>query len=178
MSTDPYVPVLADDEPRNEPNLAPGVHLPPAESWRADRVGEVGAEGESGALLGNTGPNIGYAMTLATRRADGFVLVPGEHRADAIAVVAEIAMKRAASFGRAPTGPDVDLAIAYLGLAGDAPEVLAWRPALLHGAGHHWLERRRAVGAVPEEILHRTQAEAAAATAEVRAALAAAAGEH
>jgi hypothetical protein len=117
-------------------------------------------------------------MTIATRRADGFVLVPGEHRADAIAVVAEIAMKRAASFGRAPTGPDVDLAIGYLGLEGDAPEVLAWRPALLHGAGHHWLERRRAVGAVPEEILHRTQAEAAAATAEVRAALAAAAGEH
>ena len=75
MPTDPYVPVLADDEPRNETNLAPGVHIPPAEPWRADRVGEVGADGATGALLGNTGPNVGYAMTLATRRADGFVAI-------------------------------------------------------------------------------------------------------
>ena len=38
---------------------------------------------------------------------------------DAIAVVAELAMKRAATFGRAPTILDVDFAIELLGYAGD-----------------------------------------------------------
>jgi hypothetical protein len=175
MPTDPYVPPTAADAPRQEPNLAPGVHIPAAEPWRPTRPGEVGPEGESGALLGNTGPNVGYAMTLARRSRSRLQLAPGEHLEDAVAVVAEIAMKRAASFGRAPTGQDVQLAIDYLGYEGTDPGVLAWRPALVHGAGHHWLSRRRAVGAVPAEVLHRPLAAAAAATDEVRRALAAAA---
>lgn len=175
MPTDPYVPTSADEAPRQEPNLAPGVHIPAAEPWRPTRPGEVGPDGEAGALLGNTGPNVGYAMSLARRARARWHLAPGEHAEDAVAVVAEIAMKRAASFGRAPTGQDVQLAVDYLGYEGSEPSVLAWRPTLVHGAGHHWLARRRAVGAVPSEALHQPLAAAAAATDEVRVALAAAA---
>ena len=43
MPTDPFVPPNLDDEPRQEPNLAPGVHMPPAKSWRADRPGDLEA---------------------------------------------------------------------------------------------------------------------------------------
>ena len=33
MATDPFVAPTLDDTPRQEPNLAPGVHVPPARGW-------------------------------------------------------------------------------------------------------------------------------------------------
>ena len=178
MPMDPFVSIQSGDKPRNKANLAPGVTLPAARSWRANRPGEVGPAGEQGGVFGNTGPNIGYAMSLARRAAERIILLPGEHLGDALAIIGEIAMKRAASFGRAPTSPDVELAIGYLDFEGSSLDVRDWRPALVHGAGHHWLSRRRAVAAVSEEILHLPFEEALARVREVRSALAAVAISH
>ena len=115
MPTDPFVSPELDDQPRQETNLAPGVHLPAARAWRADRPGDLVAGQPTGSLLGRPGPNVGYAYTLAQRARDRLRLGPFEHADDAVAVIAEIAGKRAALFGRAPVIGDVDLVVALLG---------------------------------------------------------------
>jgi hypothetical protein len=74
LPTDPFVPERLEDEPRQEPNLPPGVKMPPARSWVADRPGDIPAGWPSGKLLGSPGPNIGYALTLANRARDRFAL--------------------------------------------------------------------------------------------------------
>src|SRR5262249_58709872 len=125
---DPCVPERVEDEPRQEPNLPPGVKMPPARSWVANRPGDIPAGWPSGKLLGSPGPNVGYALTLANRARDRIVLASHEHAEDAIAVVAEIAMRRAALFGRAPVMPDVEFGMQILGYRGDAaPDVVDLR---------------------------------------------------
>ena len=99
MAADPFVAPTLDDVPRQEPNLAPGVHMPPARPWVPDRPGDAVSYGQPhGPLFGDPGPNIGYALTLAHRLHDRLHLAPAEHLDDAIAVVSELAMKRAASY--------------------------------------------------------------------------------
>jgi len=76
MPTDPYVPSEIGDRPRQQQNLPPGLALPPARDWRADRPGDLEAASgasvpESGALMGRPGPNIGYAYTLADSTTSG-----------------------------------------------------------------------------------------------------------
>jgi hypothetical protein len=172
MPTDPYVPNDIDSDPRQLPNLAPGVHLPPAGSWRADRPGDLVAGQPHGEMLGSPGPDVGYARLLVERRRDHFVISPTEPRDDAEAVVAELAMKRAASFGRAPVTTDVDIAMELLGYAGDVPlETPAWRLHLVHEAAHDYAKRRRIVDSVPVEVLRLPSAQVAAAMAGVRSAL-------
>jgi hypothetical protein len=154
MPTDPFVAPELDDRPRQEPNLAPGVHLPAARGWRADRPGDLVAGQPTGTLLGRPGPNVGYAVTLAGRLRDSIQLAPHEHAADALAVVAELAMKRSASYGRAPVMPDVEVAAALLGYRGDVDDDFAeWRSAALHGADHDYGVRRAVVDAVPDGVL-------------------------
>jgi hypothetical protein len=154
MPTDPFVAPELGDLPRQEPNLAPGVHMPAAHSWRADRPGDLVAGQPTGTLLGRPGPNVGYAVTLAARLRDSVQLAPHEHAADALAVIAELAMKRAASFGRAPTMPDVEIAASLLGYQGDADDGFAeWRAGALHGADHEYEVRRAVVDAVPDAVL-------------------------
>ena len=71
-----------DDRPRQQQNLPPGVALPPARRWRADRPGDlVGpAQPRRARCSAGPGPNVGYAYTLAERvRATGFELAPHEH---------------------------------------------------------------------------------------------------
>ena len=41
MPTDPFVAPTVDEEPRQEPNLAPGVQMPPSKAWRADRPADL-----------------------------------------------------------------------------------------------------------------------------------------
>ena len=74
MPTDPFVAPTVDEEPRQEPNLAPGVQMPPAHAWRADRPGDLVGGQPEGALFGSPGPNIGYALTLAERMRDRLVI--------------------------------------------------------------------------------------------------------
>src|SRR5882672_1656647 len=137
MPTDPFVSPELDDAPRQEANLAPGVRLPAAKSWRPTRPGDLVAEQPIGPLLGRPGPNVGYALTLVQRVRDRFSLAPHESIADAQAVVGELAMKRAAAFGRAPVMHDVEAAAALLGYLGDVdPDFVRWRAAVVHGAAH------------------------------------------
>jgi hypothetical protein len=154
MPTDPFVAPELVDASRQETNLAPGVHLPAAKDWRADRPGDLTGFQPTGPLLGRPGPNVGYAIGLAHRLADGFVLGDHESSHDAIAVVAELAMKRAASFGRAPVGTDVTVAARLLDYTGDTDaDFVAWRAATIHGADHDYDLRRRFVDAVPDAEL-------------------------
>ncbi len=154
MPTDPFVAPELDDRPRQEPNLAPGVHLPAAQTWKADRPGDLVAGQPTGDLLGRPGPNVGYAVMLAGRLRDSVQLAPHEHVADALAVISELAMKRAASYGRAPTMPDVEIAASLLGYHGDTDDAFAsWRCEAAHGADHEYGVRRAFVDAVPDAVL-------------------------
>lgn len=172
MPTDPYVPNDIDSDPRQLPNLAPGVHIPPAGSWHADRPGDLVAGQPHGDMLGSPGPDVGYARLLVERRRDHFVLSAHEARGDAEAVVAELAMKRAASFGRAPVLADVDVAMELLGYAGDVPlETPEWRLHLVHEAAHEYAKRRRIVDSVPLEVLRLAPEKVKESMAGVRAAL-------
>ena len=89
MPTDPFVPERLDEEPRQEPNLPPGVKMPPARSWVANRPGDLPDGQPYGKLLGSPGPNVGYALTLANRLRDRFALAPHEHPDDAVAVACQ-----------------------------------------------------------------------------------------
>lgn len=154
MPTDPFVPERLDEEPRQEPNLPPGVKMPAPRRWFANRPGDIPAGWPSGRLLGSPGPNIGYALTLANRVRDQFALAAHEHIEDAVAVVAEIAMRRAALFGRAPVMPDVQFAMQIMGYRGGAdPEFVQWRVRADQGAHHNYYERRALVDAIPVDIL-------------------------
>jgi hypothetical protein len=154
VPTDPYVPQRLEDEPRQLPNLAPGVKIPAAKAWVPNRPGDLPAGQPQGTLLGSPGPNVGYALTLAHRARDRLVLAPHEHPDDAVAVVAELAMKRAASYGRAPVMADVEVALALLGYRGEAdPAFAEWRAHAVEGAHHEYEHRRRIVDAVPVDVL-------------------------
>jgi hypothetical protein len=97
---------------------------------------------------------VGYAVTLAGRLRDSVQLAPHEHVADALAVIAELGMKRAASYGRAPTLADVEIAATLLGYHGDVDAAFAaWRGATAHGADHEYGVRRTLVDAVPDAVL-------------------------
>jgi hypothetical protein len=162
MPTDPFVAPTLADIPRNETNLPPGVHLPAARAWRADRPGDLDGASPTGNLLGRPGPNVGFALTLAHRATDRLVLGAHEAADDATAVVAEVAMKRAASFGRGPTSGDVEVAVEVLGYGGDADgEFVTWRARAVHGAHHEYEPRRRLVDAVSDATLRRPPADAA-----------------
>ncbi len=144
------VPTLGD-EPRQEPNLAPGVYLPAARAWRPERPGDEVADGQPrGQLLGTPGPNTGYAFTLAQRLADRLSLVAHEHLGDAISVVAAVAAKRAASYRRAPVRDDVECAALVLGYLGEAPEIefAHWRGGVVRGADHDYVARQAVCDAI------------------------------
>jgi len=173
VSTDPYVPVPLDEKPRQQQNFAPGVHMPPARRWRAERPGD-GARDLRGGLVGAPGPNVGFGLTLALRARDRIKLEPHEHAEDAVAVIAEIAMKRAASFGRAPTRLDVDLAIEILGYgAAASADVRGWRPDRVRHAAHSYVARRAVADGVSTVVLRMSRAEVGAHLGAVRAAIAA-----
>ena len=170
MPTDPFVSPALDDRPRQQQNLPPGMAYPPARAWRGGRPGDLPPGQPHGPLLGNPGPNVGYAATLADRAKPRFRLGEHEHDHDAAAVVAEIAMRRAATFGRAPVVRDVDLAIAVLGYDGSAdPEFVAARSALVRGAAHAYTRRRTLVDAVPDALLRASPSGAAELAASWRA---------
>jgi len=173
MPTDPFVSVPLDERPRQQQNFAAGVHMPPARAWRADRPGDLRARPPRGPLAGTPGPNVGFALSLTRRARDRFRLEPGEHAEDAVAVVAELAMKRAATFGRAPTILDVDFAIELLGYAGAAPEdIRRWRPGVVRGADHDYVVRRAIADAVSSSLLRLSLQELPEQLAAVRSAIA------
>ena len=154
MPTDPFVPPDPGDRPRQQQNLPPGTALPPARHWRAERPGDLGSAQPRGSLLGTPGPNVGYAYTLAERAAERLQLGSHETVHDVVPVLAEIAGKRAALFGRAPVIHDVDAAVKLLGYDGSAdPDFAEIRALIVQEAGHDYLRRRAIVDTVPEQLL-------------------------
>ncbi len=158
MPTDPYVAPELDELPRQAQNVAPGVSLPAAEPWRLGRPGDEVAVGQPrGLLLGSPGPNIGYALKLVQRVRDRLVLAPGEHVDDAAALVGELGMRRAASYGRAPVMPDLECAMTVFGYQGGCPPDFAtWRAAVVEGVHHEYPRRRALCDAVPIDELRLT----------------------
>jgi len=160
MPTDPFVPSELADRPRQEQNLPPGLAPPPARDWRAVRPGDLGGTTSTGLLVGRPGPNVGYAYTLAARAVDALRVSPLEYDGDVVAVIAEIAGKRAAHFGRAPVMADIDFAIALLGYDGLVDDdFVALRARLVHDAAHDYIRRRELVDAVPDALLPMRMAE-------------------
>jgi hypothetical protein len=172
VPTDPYIAATLDGAPRQEPNLAPGVHYPPAKSWRANRPGDMRGGQPRGALLGAPGPNIGYALSLVSRTKDRIALAPHEHFADAAAVIGELAMKRAAASGRAPVMADVEAAMLVLGYQGGVdPDFAKWRVRSVAGAQDDYPRRRALCDAVELDALRLAPAALTPRIGEIRAAL-------
>ena len=155
MAADPYVAPELDDRPRQRQNLAPGVSMPAARPWVADRPGDSAFYGQPrGRLVGFPGPNIGYALHLGNRLAPRFALAPGERLEDAVGVVSELAMKRAASYGRAPVLPDLEATAHLLGyLGGCDPDDALWRARVVDTAAHNYPTRRAVCDAVDLDTL-------------------------
>lgn len=172
MSTDPFVSATLDDAPRQEQNLAPGVHRPAARPWFADRPGDLHGRQPTGPSLGAPGPNIGYALSLVERTRDRIALAPHEHAADAGAVVGELAMKRAASYGRAPVMADVEVAMLMLGYQGGVdPDFAKWRVQAVEGAHEDYWRRRAVCDAVDLDALRIAPAAIVPRVTELRAAI-------
>jgi hypothetical protein len=91
---------------------------------------------------------------------DRLELVAGENRHDAVYGCSMVASARASLFGRAPVGPDLEVAFTLFGfLGGAAPDLIAWRVARFSAIAHHYDEQRRLVAAVPESTLKLTAAQ-------------------
>ncbi len=154
MAAPEYVPIDPTEIPRaytSPPRLD--------EAWWADRPGDVVRQGQpSGPLLGNQGPDTGYALKLAERFRDRLVLAPGEHADDVIEGCVQVAGKRASSFGRAPVIGDLEMAFTVWGFLSEAPDDLVEfrRPLFAEIAHpHHYAERRHIADLVSEEVLRR-----------------------
>lgn len=155
MPTQDFIAPRNIDTPRHEQNMPEGVDNPVPESWVADRPGDDDSKlNGAGELFGNAGPNVGYAYTLVARVFDSLVLNSAEHHHDVEPLVAEIAMKRASHFGRAPIMKDVDCAVHLLGLGSELdPEETKKRVLLVHDCGHNEHKRRKIVNSIPDELL-------------------------
>ena len=111
------------DRPRQQQNLPPGLAPPPARDWRADRPGDLGRRQRRGRAAGSARTE--RRLRVHARRAGPRTRCACRRSSttdDVIAVVAEIAGKRAAHFGRAPVMADIDVAIALLGYDGLADD--------------------------------------------------------
>ncbi|MGH8993911.1 MAG: hypothetical protein ACRDYV_08710 [Acidimicrobiia bacterium] len=152
MAVDPYVPTQAEDAPRESSRI------PPAQGWKAVRPGDL-PPGQStrpaaGNLFGTPGPDSGYALRLTQRFHDRLEIVAPETEHDAVALAAELAMRRAALLGRAPVLVDLELAFTLFGwLGGASPELREWRRLTVAGLDHDYPRRRALVDAVPEATL-------------------------
>jgi hypothetical protein len=93
-------------------------------------------------------------LSLAQPFRDRLEVADHEHPDDAVAVGAEIAMRRAATLGRAPVGTDLECAFTLLGYLGGAPaDLVEWRRPRTHGARREYDARRVVVDAVRPEAL-------------------------
>lgn len=132
------------------------------DSWTKDRPSEIEARQPHDDRLGVTGPDPGYALTMASRYAGKLLLQPGgdAKESDVLRGAAEIAMKRAALIGRAPILADVTVALTVWGFldATPAAELLRLRRRMFEGVHHiapHYPLLRELADAVPADVLLR-----------------------
>ncbi|MGO9342365.1 MAG: hypothetical protein ACLP6E_07575 [Acidimicrobiales bacterium] len=145
MTQPSFAPVPHADQVR------PSMRLKTPADWRADRVADLHvAEQPHGRSLGVPGPDQGYALKLAKDLFhDRLELVAGEKAEDAVFGCSMVASARASLFGRAPVGPDLDMAFTLFGFLGGAPkDLIDWRVARFSAVAHHYDEQRRLVAAV------------------------------
>lgn len=159
MAHPDFVPTPTDDKARvyTSPPWRP-------ESWMADRPAEIDGFQPEGPRLGVPGPDQGYALKLANGFRGKLVLAPGEDEDDAVAGCLAIAMRRAATFGRAPMVHDLTVAFTVWGFLDEVdPELAAIRREVFAGVAnpHHYMERRAIADGVPEEVLRMSPSEVA-----------------
>ncbi len=159
MAAPDYVPL--------PPNRSRVYESPPRrdDSWRAQRPGDIPTGLPDGDGFGRQGPDQGYALKLVKAFADEVHLRDGERWEDAAAGCVLVGLKRASLFGRAPVRHDLDIAFRLWGyLDADAPDDLV---AIRHDAfdrvdnPHHYLESRRIIDAVPDDVLRQLPAQVA-----------------
>ncbi len=129
------------------------------DSWEADRPGDIEGGQPQGTRLGSIGPDQGYAFRLV-RHIEDQLRLGSVRRDDAVAGCVAIAMKRSASFGRAPVVHDLTAAFTVFGFFDDNPpaELVSLRERLFAEvrSSHHYSERRDLVDLVPEHVLRQT----------------------
>lgn len=134
-------------------------------SWVPDRPGELDSGQPDGPGFGNQGPDPGYVLRLVGELGERVVLLIGESLADAITGCAEVALKRASMFGRAPLIHDLTVAFTVWGFLDEEPsdDLADVRRRMFEGvaSAHHYAERRRIVDAVPESTLRLEPSEVA-----------------
>lgn len=152
MTQPSFVPIVEADQVRQ----AHRVHAP--RDWRATRPADRRGPTPRRPEFGTPGPDTGYGLLVAERLfADRVRCAAGESVHDALAAAAEVGGARAALFGRAPVGKDIEHALTLFGLLGDAPaDLVAWRAPRLRSAAHEYRVRRALVDAVPEATLRLT----------------------
>jgi hypothetical protein len=163
MAAPQFVPTSVTDKVRSyeSPDHVPG-------AWMPDRPGELSGRQPHGRGLGTQGPDQGYGLTLAARFRDRLHVADGESADDAIRGCLNIALRRAALFGRAPVVHDLTMAFTMWGFLDAAPpsELVALRTRAFEGvadAAHHYAENRAIADAVPESTLRMTPAQLASA---------------
>ena len=135
------------------------------DSWRAQRPGDIPTGLPEGDGFGRQGPDQGYALKLVKQFADQVHLHDGERWEDAAAGCVLVGLKRASLFGRAPVRHDLEIAFRLWGyLDADAPaELITIRRHAFDRVDnpHHYLEGRRIIEAVPDDVLRQTPAQVA-----------------
>lgn len=152
MAQPTFVPVPDADRVR------PSIPAPFPLKARAGRPGELRSpSAPSGRGVGTTGPDQGFALTLAHRLSSRLALAAGEDPHDAEIGVALLGARRAALAGRAPSIFDLEVAAGLFGLLGGAPEELvALRRLRFSGVAHSYDAQRALVDSVPEAALRLT----------------------
>jgi len=147
-----FVPVVEADQVRR------AYQLQVPEIWTTSRPSELrGTRAPSGTFLGTPGPDQGFALKLARRFEDRLILGAGEQAEDAMVGCTAVAMRRAASFGRAPVIHDLTLAFTLWGFMVGAPaDLVEARGPLFRSASHHYQAQRVIADCVHESTLRLT----------------------
>jgi hypothetical protein len=144
-----FVPVPDSDRVRRS------IPAPIPTKARTNRPGELRSpHAPNGRGIGQTGPDQGYALTLAHRLGPRLRLAEGEDRHDVELGIALLGAKRAAIAGRAPCIYDLEAAASLFGfLDGPGTELRARRLTLFAGLAHDYAAQRALVDEVPDEAL-------------------------
>ena len=132
---------------------------PTPEIGRPKKAGLLGSPSDSsGAGRGTTGPDAGYALTLAERAVQNATLERGESTHDIVVGVAMLAAKRAALSGRGPTMSDVTVVLDLFGFRSDLTDDEASdRRRRFSGIAHSYVAQRALVDSVNENLLNQTE---------------------
>lgn len=149
MTQPSFAPITEADQVRPGPRLqAPGI-------WTQSRPSELRSTRPPAAhSFGRPGPDQGFALKLAHRFTGELRVAEGETIEDAVAGCTAVAMRRSASFGRAPVVHDLRFAFTLWGFFDGAPEDLVReRAPLFRSAGHHYQNQRAIADAVHDDAL-------------------------